>query len=121
MTSSCVLNQTSGPLQQKVNKFIQSTIHINTWQNYEFSFRNRLTCLLFTFRLLKKVVTSTGIKYVYVATDKDPMIEILEGNLRPYNVSNSYIANKRGFVHIIPPSWGGSYQLDWNAINRSRG
>ena len=34
--------------------------------------------------------------------------------------SNSYIANKRGFVQIIPPSWGLSYQFDWHAINRSR-
>ena len=35
-------------------------------------------------------------------------------------ISNSYIANKRGFVQIIPPSWGLSYQFDWHAINRSR-
>ena len=35
-------------------------------------------------------------------------------------VCNSYIANKRGFVQIIPPSWGPSYQFDWHAINRSR-
>ena len=33
---------------------------------------------------------------------------------------NSYIANKRGFVEMIPPSWGLSYQFDWHAINRSR-
>ena len=36
------------------------------------------------------------------------------------NICNSYIASKRGFVQIIPPSWGLSYQFDWNAINRSR-
>ena len=35
-------------------------------------------------------------------------------------LSNSYIVNKRGFVQIIPPSWGLSYQFDWHAINRSR-
>ena len=35
-------------------------------------------------------------------------------------ISNSYIANKRGFVQIIPPSWGLPYQFDWHAINRSR-
>ena len=34
--------------------------------------------------------------------------------------SNSYIANKRGFVQIIPPNLGLSYQFDWHAINRSR-
>ena len=32
-------------------------------------------------------------------------------------ISNSYIANKRGFVQIIPPSWGMSYQFDWHAIH----
>ena len=32
------------------------------------------------------------------------------------HVSNSYIANKRGCVQIIPPSWGLSYQFDWHAI-----
>ena len=35
-------------------------------------------------------------------------------------LSNSYTANKRGFVQIlIPPSWGLSYQFAWHAINRS--
>ena len=28
-------------------------------------------------------------------------------------ICNSYIANKLGFVQIIPPSWGLSYQFDW--------
>ena len=37
-----------------------------------------------------------------------------------HHLCNSYIANKRGFVQIIPPSWGLSYQFDWHAINRSR-
>ena len=36
------------------------------------------------------------------------------------HISNSYISNKRGFVQIIPPSWGLSYQFDWHTINRSR-
>ena len=35
-------------------------------------------------------------------------------------ICNSYIADKRGFVQIIPPNWGLSYQFDWHAINRSR-
>ena len=37
-----------------------------------------------------------------------------------YATCNSYIANKRGFVQIIPPSWSLSYQFDWHAINCSR-
>ena len=36
-------------------------------------------------------------------------------------VCNSYIANKLGFVQIIPPSWGLSYQFDWHAINQLSG
>ena len=32
-------------------------------------------------------------------------------------VCNCYIANKFGFVQIIPPSWGLSCQFDWHAIN----
>lgn len=43
-------------------------------------------------RLLEKVVKETGASIVYVATDKSPLIEDIESNLK---VSNDIIHAKR--------------------------
>ena len=51
---------------------------------------------------------------------KNPLYKLVTVVHLYYELSISYITNKRGFVQIIPPRWGLSYQFDWHTINRSR-
>ena len=74
-------------------------------------------CLSFTLDALRHV-NSSPILHAYEGLFR-PVAPTSNGRRR-YCRSNSYIANKRGFVQIIQPSWDLSYQFDKHAINRSR-